>query len=48
MLGIHKIALVVFERNKSGNAFWEKIGFTERPDIVYRNKTIDKMIRYDS
>lgn len=27
--GIHKAALVVFERNKDGNAFWEKQGFTD-------------------
>ena len=26
--GIHKVALVVFEKNVSGNIFWEKAGFT--------------------
>ena len=46
--GINKVALVVFERNEIGNAFWEKVGFTKRTDIVYRNKTINEMIRYDS
>lgn len=47
-LGITKVNLVVFARNKSGNAFWEKIGFTTREDLVYRNKTIKEFIRLDT
>ena len=47
-LGISKVALVVFERNKSGNAFWEKQGFTVRTDITYRNKSLVEMIRIDT
>lgn len=35
---IHKVALVVFEENESGNRFWEKAGFTIRDDLIYRNK----------
>ncbi len=46
--GINKCALVVFGRNENGNAFWEKIGFTAREDLVYRNKTITEMIRIDT
>ncbi len=46
--GINKAALVVFNKNSDGNAFWEKIGFTSREDLVYRNKTITKMIRIDT
>lgn len=46
--GIHKAALVVFDRNETGNAFWEKIGFTPREDLVYRNKTITEMKRIDT
>ena len=46
--GINKVALVVFEKNENGNAFWEKIGFTVREDLVYRNKTITEMIRIDT
>ncbi len=46
--GINKVALVVFERNESGNAFWEKMGFTAREDLVYRNKAIAEMIRIDT
>ncbi len=38
--GINKVALVVLHKNDSGNAFWEKIGFTTRPDLVYRNKAL--------
>ena len=46
--GIHKVALVVFERNQLGNDFWEKQGFTGRDDIVYRNKSIHEMVRIDT
>jgi ribosomal protein S18 acetylase RimI-like enzyme len=38
--GITKVALVAFVENETGNAFWEKQGFTTRPDLVYRNKAI--------
>ncbi|MBE6854076.1 MAG: GNAT family N-acetyltransferase [Ruminococcus sp.] len=46
--GINKTALVVFAKNAEGNAFWEKNGFTVRDDLVYRNKTINEMIRIDT
>ena len=46
--GINKVALVVFSRNTDGNAFWEKMGFTERHDLSYRNKAIADLIRYDT
>ena len=45
--GIHKVALVAFEKNVSGNAFWEKVGFTVRDDLVYRNKNIHQLKRVD-
>ncbi len=38
--GIHKVALVVYTGNESGNTFWEKLGFITRPDLTYRNKNI--------
>lgn len=47
-IGITKVALVVFEKNETGNAFWEKKGFTSRQDLVYRNKQITEMIRIDT
>ena len=46
--GINKTALVVFSRNEVGNVFWEKMGFTERTDLVYRNKAIKEMTRIDT
>ena len=39
-VGINKVALVVFDKNKIGNEFWESQGFTIRGDLVYRNKSI--------
>lgn len=46
--GINKVALVVFEYNQLGNSFWEKLGFTVREDLIYRNKSIAEMIRIDT
>lgn len=46
--GINKVALVVFDRNEGGNAFWEKMGFAVREDLVYRNKSITEMTRIDT
>ncbi len=46
--GINKIALVVFTKNKSGNAFWENQGFTVREDLTYRNKSLKEIIRIDT
>ncbi|MDO5396755.1 MAG: GNAT family N-acetyltransferase [bacterium] len=46
--GINKAALVVFNKNENGNAFWEKQGFTVREDLVYRNKSLAEMIRIDT
>ena len=46
--GINKAALVAFERNEIGNAFWEKIGFAVRDDLVYRNKNIHELRRIDT
>lgn len=47
-LGIHKAALVVFDRNEAGNEFWEKMGFTVREDLVYRNKALAEIVRIDT
>lgn len=48
VLGINKVALVVFERNETGNAFWESQGFTVRNDLVYRNKALAEIVRIDT
>lgn len=45
---ISKVALVVFEHNDNANKFWEKQGFCERTDLIYRNKAIVKMTRIDT
>ena len=47
-LGINKVALVVFERNNAGNEFWERMGFTSRNDLIYRNKALVKIERIDT
>lgn len=39
-LGIQKAALVAFKENEDGNAFWEKMGFSVREDLNYRNRMI--------
>ena len=46
--GIHNVMLVAFSRNESGNAFWEKQGFTLRTDLSYRNRTLTEMVRIDT
>lgn len=47
-IGINKTALVVFDKNENGNAFWEKQGFAKRDDLVYRNKAINEFERIDT
>ena len=46
--GIHKVTLVLFARNRAGNAFWEKQGFALREDILIRDKSIHQMTRLDT
>lgn len=46
--GISKAALLVFNRNEAGNAFWEKQGFTVRTDVAYRNRALTELIRIDT
>ena len=46
--GIRKVALVVFKRNETGNAFWEKSGFEWREDINYRNIALEESERIDT
>ena len=46
--GISKVALVAFERNERGNSFWERMGFSVRPDLVYRNKALIELERMDT
>ncbi len=46
--GINKVALLVFNRNEAGNAFWERQGFTSREDVTYRNRALTEIIRIDT
>lgn len=46
--GINKVALLVFNRNELGNAFWDKQDFIVREDVAYRNKELTKIIRIDT
>lgn len=46
--GIHKVCLVAFADNEQGNAFWEKMGFTQRPDLIYCNRALVDMVRIDT
>lgn len=46
--GISKVALVVFQRNQTGNGFWEKLGFTLRTDLSYRNRALRELKRMDT
>ena len=46
--GINKAALLVFHRNEAGNAFWEKMGFSVREDVAYRNRLLAPLTRIDT
>ncbi|OBW93166.1 hypothetical protein QV09_11140 [Gallibacterium salpingitidis] len=47
-LKIHKVALLVFAHNQQGNCFWEKLSFTLRNDVNYRNKSLVELVRIDT
>lgn len=46
--GISKIALVAFAYNDTANAFYDKIGFEKRSDLIYRNYALVEMERIDT
>lgn len=45
--GINKASLVVFADNEAGNRFWQKMGFSPRTDLVYRDRPLAEMERTD-
>ena len=47
-IGIIKVALVVFDKNKEGNEFWEKQGFCAMTDLIYRNRSLTEIVRIDT
>lgn len=46
--GINKVALLVFNRNEAGNAFWERQGFFRREDVAYCNRELTRLVRIDT
>lgn len=46
--GINKVALLAFKYNDAGNAFWEKMGFSLREDVNYRNRALTELVRIDT
>jgi len=47
-LQIHKVALVVFKKNINAQLFWEKLGFIQRNDLIYRNISLVEMTRIET
>lgn len=43
--GINKASLVVFADNEAGSRFWQKMGFSPRADLVYRDHPLAEMDR---
>ena len=42
--GIQKIFVLVFSDNEKGNGFWQKMGYSIRTDLNYRNKSLNSEI----
>lgn len=40
--GIHRAGMLVYAGNQQGNAFWESQGWQTRPDLNYRNKSLNE------
>ena len=39
--GIHRAHMLLFSSNEQGNGFWESQGWQTRPDLTYRNKSLN-------
>ena len=46
--GINKIFITVFCDNAAGSNFWDKQGFSVREDLIYRDKELNPLIKYNS
>lgn len=46
-LQISKVALLIFVTNELGNGFWDKLGFTVREDVLYRDSALVELERLD-
>lgn len=42
--GIQKIFCIVFSNNDEANSFWEKMDYSLRTNIIYRNKSLNDQI----
>lgn len=40
--GINRVGMLVFAGNHQGNTFWESQGWQTRPDLNYRNKSLNE------
>jgi ribosomal protein S18 acetylase RimI-like enzyme len=40
--GINRVGMLIFSDNQRGNAFWESQGWQTRPDLNYRNKSLNE------
>ena len=40
--GINKVSLIAFTKNDIGNAFWNRIGWTQRLDLNYYDFTLNE------
>ncbi|WP_296405297.1 GNAT family N-acetyltransferase [Psychrobacter sp.] len=47
-LSISKVGLFIFQRNEIGNRFWERLGFSIREDLYYRNQALTEIKRIDT
>jgi ribosomal protein S18 acetylase RimI-like enzyme len=46
--GITKVIGLVFKDNNVANEFWDEQGYTIRPDLNYRNKSLHKDVPQDA
>jgi hypothetical protein len=44
----HRKSYFTEKISQARNAFWEKLGFTVREDLIYRNKAIAEIVRIDT
>lgn len=41
--GIHRATLVAKKSNEAGAAFWRNLGWEDRDDLIYFNKSLDEL-----
>ena len=43
-LGVSKVGLLSFTDNEAASAFWDRMGFTVRDDLTYRNRALIRLV----